>query len=572
MIENLRYAAASGLVQRAGHSELGLATNTLRGNVYFSGLLRQPLPLREALGALRGVVVSDLKFRPKDRPKFQAWLEEEDRRFLATLGIKSEHARQELERLNVSLDALNRIREKRREAFHAARLAYFRFVLENEYEKFYILDPVITVHPDEVFFEAFSRDESSYARLGVSQDLFDDVGPFACGTTNIDFSASLAEGFDRLRAYRDTRFAIGPSGFAVATNTTTATNEDSEVHHEKKVDLPESWVRGFLQVQSAMSLSMPRFSLAPVDLYNICRFLKSHRTRKSPRALRWELEPGKRVRAVLEPWGHVIELSTIYDGTKAQSIRTWGRDRLKVLARLLPVAQRIDVHLAGTGLPSFYVLDLGGISFTLALSGWTDNDWTGGAKFDLLTRRLTGTAAEVLTVYEALRLRRFATDAELAEVTGFGIEKCRTTLSYLCQAGRAIYDLGKRVYRHRDLFFDPFTLQDAAAAVKPALEEKAPEAKAAKHIHEAEDVRVIARRPVTTGYKLSGSARGASGPRVRPLLHVDYEGQIIEASCTCAHFRSHGLTQGPCEHVLALRLAHMERLAKEDSKGGLAPA
>jgi hypothetical protein len=285
MIVNLRYAAASGLGQRAGASELGLATNTLRGNVYFSGLLRQPLPLREALGALRGVVVSDLKFRPKDRPKFQAWLEEEDRRFLATLGIKSEQARQELERLNVSLDGLNRIREKRREAFHQARLAYFRFVLENEYEKFYILDPVITVHPDEVFFEAFSRDESSYARLGVSQDLFDDVGPFACGTTNIDFSASLAEGFDRLRGYRDTRFAIGPSGFGVATSA--ASNEsDVAVHHEKKVDLSESWVRGFLQVQSAMSLSMPRFSLAPVDLYNVCRFLKGHRTRKSPRAQR----------------------------------------------------------------------------------------------------------------------------------------------------------------------------------------------------------------------------------------------------------------------------------------------
>ncbi len=568
MIVNLKYAAASAISQGAHAASVGLATNTLRENVYFSGVLRRPLPLREALGALRSVVVSDLKFRPKDRPRYRAWLEEQDRRFLAALGIRSEHARRELERLNVRLDELNRSRDARREGYHRARMEFFQFALENEYEKYFLLDPVITVHPDEVFFEAFSKDESSYARLGVSHDHFEDVGPFACGTTNIDFSSGLAEGLDRIRTYRTTRLAIGPTGFAVAAQTATGI----DVQHEKKIDLPESWVRGFLQVQSAMTLSMPRFTIAPIDLFNICRFLRGHRTRVSPRALRYELEPGKPVRAVIEPWNHTIELSGIYEGPKAQSIRTWGRDRLRVLARLLPVARRIDVFLAGFGLPSFYVVDLDGMTFTLALSGWTDNDWTGGARFDLLARRLTGSASDVMAVYEALRARRVATDADLAGATGLGVERCRSTLSYLCQAGRAIYDLAGRTYRHRDLFFDPFTPKDAAAAVKPAVSETSVEAKVATQIHGSDSVRVIARRPVTTGYKLSGSARGPGGPRVRPLLHVDHEGHIIEASCTCAHFKSHAMTKGPCEHVLALRLAHMERLETEDSKGGLAPA
>jgi hypothetical protein len=283
------------------------------------------------------------------------------------------------------------------------------------------------------------------------------------------------------------------------------------------------------------------------------------------------MEPGKKVRAVFEPWEHVIELTAVHEGPAA-SIRTWGRDRLEVLARLLPQSRKIDVYLAGFGLPSFYVLDMGEATFTLGLSGWTDNDWTGGAKFDLLTRRLTGAAPELLAVYEALRVRRVATDSDLAEETGLGLEKCRSAASHLCQLGRAIYDLSSRAYRHRDLFFDPFTAQEAAAAVKPVVSEKAPEAKAARQMFEDERVRVIARRPVTTGFKLSGSARGASGPRVRPLLHVDHEGRIIEASCTCTHFKSHALTKGPCEHVLALRLAHMERLEEEDSKGGLEPA
>jgi uncharacterized Zn finger protein len=78
-------------------------------------------------------------------------------------------------------------------------------------------------------------------------------------------------------------------------------------------------------------------------------------------------------------------------------------------------------------------------------------------------------------------------------------------------------------------------------------------------------VRIIARRPVTTGYKLSGSAKGKDGVRVRPQIAVDHEGKILEASCTCAFGEKHGITKGPCEHILALRLAHMDRLKKEDS-------
>jgi hypothetical protein len=68
---------------------------------------------------------------------------------------------------------------------------------------------------------------------------------------------------------------------------------------------------------------------------------------------------------------------------------------------------------------------------------------------------------------------------------------------------------------------------------------------------------------VSTGYKLSGSAKGADGVRQRPLLHVDHEGKILEASCGCAMYTKQKLTHGPCEHMLALRLVHMTQLEKE---------
>jgi hypothetical protein len=382
-----------------------------------------------------------------------------------------------------------------------------------------------------------------------------------------------------MRSYRQTRFDLAPSGFAVAT-------DGAEQHKEKKIDLPDSWVMGFLQVHSTMSLGLTRFHMAPVDLYNICRYLRRRKVRKSPRSLRYELTPGKPVRAVLEPWEHPIELTAaapldgpplpidmtpgaVYAGSKPATFRTWGRDRLQTLARLLPVCRRIDVFLAGHGLPSVYVLDLGPLTFTLALSGWTDNDWTGGeGKFDLLTRRLLVSAADLTRTYEALKNHRLASDGALASETGLGVEKCRSALSYLCQVGRAMYDLAGSVFRHRDLFTEPFTVKEAVKAVSPAAQAKSPEEKNALAIFEGGNVLLTSRRPVSTGYKLTGSVKGTDGARVRPLMSLDHEGHIVEASCTCPFFKKHKLTRGPCEHILALRLAHMSRLESEDIEGG----
>src|SRR5205085_7126749 len=142
---------------------------------------------------------------PRDRLEFRAWLEEQDRKFLESLGMKSKKAQARIGELNTRLAELNRSRDERRRALYNARRNYFDFVYENEYEREYLFDPVITVHPDEVSFEAFSRDESTYGRLAAKYELFDKVDEFQCGTTNIDFSARLHGELERMRSYRQTR-------------------------------------------------------------------------------------------------------------------------------------------------------------------------------------------------------------------------------------------------------------------------------------------------------------------------------------------------------------------------------
>src|SRR5262249_50279179 len=134
------------------------------------------------------------------------------------------------------------------------------------------------------------------------------------------------------------------------------------------------------------SLPMRRVPVSREGLYNVLFWLKRHRAKKSPRAIRFELDPGQPVQVVLEPWERrIVFHDTTYPGTRAESIRVWGRDRLGVLAGLLPIMDGADVYLLGTGLPSFWVARMGEMRLTLGLSGWTANDWTGASALDQLT-------------------------------------------------------------------------------------------------------------------------------------------------------------------------------------------
>ena len=88
---------------------------------------------------------------------------------------------------------------------------------------------------------------------------------------------------------------------------------------------------------------------------------------------------------MLEPWEQpIVSHATRYHGPEGEPIRVWGRQRLLVLARLLPLVDGVDVYLLGTGLPSFWVARMGEMRLTLGLSGWTTNDWTRGSALDLL--------------------------------------------------------------------------------------------------------------------------------------------------------------------------------------------
>src|SRR5262249_36313093 len=142
------------------------------------------------------------------------------------------------------------------------------------------------------------------------------------------------------------------------------------------------------------------------------------------------------------------------EGGEAE-IRIWGRRRLFILERLLPRAKRVRVFLLGTGLPSFWVVDLGELSFTLGLSGWTQNNWSEAGNFDLMAAREDVDDITRQRVFAELGKSWLATPPGLAQRTGLDTPVVASALAGWVQAGRAIFDLDRGVYRKRELTKDP---------------------------------------------------------------------------------------------------------------------
>lgn len=423
----------------------------------------------------------------------------------------------------------------------------------------FLLDPVITVHPDEVCFEAFSNDSSAYVRLSADSAAFDIQGTPTYGTTNIDFTFALREALLNLRSARETVFSVGAGGFGVST-------EDAirrDTHFENKVDLPDAWVKGFLQVQSALAMKPFTFHVRPVDLLNVIHYFSENRNRKPPHGLRYDFKRDQPIRAILEPWNQEFTLyGTDYKGYD-RMIRVWGRKRLELLLPVLPYANRVTIGVLGRGLPHFYACRCGPYTFTLVLSGWAANDWSATSALDLLAPQTPITAEMVATVYNALTQHLMLSREDAEAYTLLSSAQVEAALFRLCREGRAMIDPIERVYRSRELFAETLDF-DALLAPDPRINEARALVEAgavALHGVGQSDTRPNETKITAT---VMDEQAGTQTPR-EVVVAIDKDSRIRFAQCTCDFFRAHIMNRGPCKHILAARFAADTELAQTEA-------
>jgi hypothetical protein len=362
-------------------------------------------------------------------------------------------------------------------------------------------DPVVTSNVDRLRFESFSACAGVYARLDLEPELLGGATA-TWGTTNVDFNPPMRAALAGTRDADAMLMNVGHDEIAVTTLGGTAV--------EKRVPLPERWLKGFAEVQVAASRMVLRHELSAIEAR---RFLQSLPRGKS-RGLAWATPAGRALRLASRPDDSAVCLA--------------GPERLRLLEKLIPFTKALRIYgpLPDGGVrgaePSAWELVLDSARVVLSVSPELFRGFSGegGVLVDL--------AAADEEVVERL-VDELHGQPEIEVTTASE----RVALGALGAAGRVGYDLAKNAFFHRELPYD-----------RAVLEKMHPRLLGAQKLVEEGAVRIDG----DSAYVRSGE--------------IEY--LVRGERCTCPWFARHRGERGPCKHVLAVQ--HVRREARVESR------
>ena len=363
-------------------------------------------------------------------------------------------------------------------------------------------DPVVTSNGDRLRFESFSACCGVYARFdalpgSLEGSLLD------TGTTNVDFNPPMRDALARVGGMEPLHLQVGED---VVVRTL-----DGAVT-EKKVPLPERWLKGFAEVQLASATVAPAFEVPASEARRFIRSMPSSGSRKPV----WVVPAGRGLRLTTRPTPEGVSLS--------------GLDRLKPLEPLLRFARSLRAYAAPHdphGATGVWELELDDARLVLALSPESSRGFSGegGVLWDLASEESTDDAdlvSALLAFEPRIDIERLSAEA------GLSAERITRALGRLGASGRVGFDAAEGAYFHRELPYDSGRL----AAMHPRLRD-------AQALLEAGAVR------------LEESVAFVRSGEVEHVVRRTESGD----RCTCPWFAKHQGSRGPCKHVLAAELA-----------------
>jgi SWIM zinc finger len=374
-------------------------------------------------------------------------------------------------------------------------------------------DPVVTCGGDRLRFESFSGCCGVYARLDVLPGALDGE-VIDRGTTNVDVNGALREALARVGGADPLRLTVGPDELAVTTL-------DGPVV-EKKVPLPERWLRGFTEVQVITASFDPRAELPAGEAVRFLRSLPRPRRRSRAGVALWAVPAGRSLRLTARPVPGAVCLP--------------GPERLETLLPLLRFVRSLRAYgpVAAADSPplaSAWELELPGMRLVLTLSPEPRRGFSGeGAALHALADDDTAADADLVGALLAFE-PRVEVDL-LAERAGLPADRVRAALAQLGTAGRVGFDVAEAAYFHRELPYDP----DRVERMNPRLRN-------ARALVEAGAVR------------LDGDVATVRGDDHDQRVRFSPDGA---ASCTCPWWAKFRGSRGPCKHVLAAGIARRE--------------
>lgn len=360
-----------------------------------------------------------------------------------------------------------------------------------------LLDPVVTACGDRLRFESFSACNGVHARFDLEPGGIG-AAEVGFGTTNVDINPPLRAALASVPRTELLHLEVGSEAVRVAT--------PLDSHEERKVPLPDRWVRGFAETPLLARATEPAFEIRGRD---VAAFL------------------GELPRVSQGP-GPELHLVPLRGGVRVGphelpgSVRLPGARRLEAARRVVRFATRLTASTSPKGTTAWR-FEIPAGALTLLLSPGPYRGFSGeGSLLELLTHP----AAEVVgrRLLDHLAWEPVVDPDGLAKVSGLDRGDVDAGLAWLSASGRLGYDVAACQWFHRELPVDA----DRIVRDNPRLRS------AAK----------------ITGIQRAGDAWRVPGEH--GVYRVSHDGD--RWACSCAWEHEHHGTRGPCKHILAVVL------------------
>lgn len=362
------------------------------------------------------------------------------------------------------------------------------------------LDPVVTAGGDRLRFESFSGCNGVHARFDL---LPEGIGSseVGFGTTNVDVNQPLRTALARVGRAEALHLSVGSTELRAAT-----LNEGT--HVERKVKLPDRWVRGLAEVPALTeSMTLQGELSGPA----MVRFLGG-----LPRVQ----PPGPTLHVRIAPTGWTTSTRPV-PGT----FPILGASRLRGAERILRHVNQIRAYANPSGTTA-WVFDVPGGRFTLALSPDPFRGFSGeGTLLMLLTD--DDAQAHGRRLIDELGWSATVDAGDLCRQTGLDAGQVASGLAWLAASGRLGYDLVEQAWFHRELPIESEKVLRRNPRLKSAQD-------------------LVERDAVSPGQHGQWRVRGT---------HADYELSATPGRglrCSCPWEVEHAGTRGPCKHILAV--------------------
>ena len=385
-----------------------------------------------------------------------------------------------------------------------AKTVRSRFALSMQ-ELMALRDPIVTAGAGQVRFEGFSSCNGVYARLDILPEGLD--GEFlASGTTNVDFNEPMINALNGITKTEDMILSVGQQSVTVIT-------EKGNVV-ERKVTLPNRWIKGLTSVQHYLADMQPMFTLTKAQTIQLFQSL-----------------PKGTIKAdtfIVQRAGKFL-FSPLQQG---QTVRIGGAHRLRLMEGLFPFLESLSIYQSADGQAAGFVLMMGAQQLVFAFSGDAYRGFSGEGK--ALEHLIDDLPLELVYGFSNLLRANEAFNPTLLSIEhGIDFVNMTTLTAQLSSIGLLGFDLVGNQHFYRRL---PFKTQ-RILSLNPRL-------KNARKLVADNDIQIVVQKLNYVEARVKGSGD------VFHTVIIDND----QPRCTCDWFTNHQNKRGLCKHVLAVKM------------------